>query len=149
MGNSASQYKKDNEPMTIRNHPNNKQVISNNSSDSRATQINTINKHNQENTQIKSFASRDSDVSPRVSFARIRRLRKSPRYLLAILQGKITVSTNLRDSPQNFRNHRADKCPESWLAKLPRRPGDRGAVSCPGPEDVRRGEERRSPRTKR
>ena len=35
-------------------------------------------------------------------FARIRRLRKSPQYLLIILQGKMTASTNLGNSPQNF-----------------------------------------------
>ena len=33
-------------------------------------------------------------------FARIRRLRKSPRYSLAVIQGKHAFYANLRDSPQ-------------------------------------------------
>ena len=37
----------------------------------------------------------------------IRRLRKSPQYLFAILQGG---NVSLRKSPQNFQNNCADKC---------------------------------------
>ena len=51
-------------------------------------------------------------------FARIRRLRESLQYLLVILQGKMTVSANLRDSPQNFQKNCAEEF-KSWLAKLP------------------------------
>ena len=46
----------------------------------------------------------------RAVFARIRRLRKSLQYSLAILQGKLTVSANLRKSPRNFHKSRADRC---------------------------------------
>ena len=45
-----------------------------------------------------------------LSFCAARGLRKSPQDLLAILQGKITVSANLRSSPQNFHEKCADKC---------------------------------------
>ena len=45
-----------------------------------------------------------------LSFVWIRRLRRSPRYLLAVLQWKMTVSANLRHSPQNFRK----SCAEKW-----------------------------------
>ena len=46
-------------------------------------------------------------------FARIRRLRKSPQYVLVILQWKMTVSAKL---PQNLRR----RITKSWLAKFPR-----------------------------
>ena len=48
-------------------------------------------------------------------------LRKSPQYLLVILQRKTTVSTNLRNPPQNFCRNRADKCqsPGSRNSLLP------------------------------
>ena len=41
--------------------------------------------------------------------ARTRRLRNSPQYFLAILQWKITVSANLRNSPQNIHTNCAVK----------------------------------------
>ena len=44
----------------------------------------------------------------RALFARIRRLRKSPQYLLVILQGTTIFSANLRNAAQNFHNNRAD-----------------------------------------
>ena len=49
-------------------------------------------------------------------FSRIRRLRRSPQYLLAILLGEVAVSADLRNSPQNFQSKSADKCqsPGSW-----------------------------------
>ena len=51
--------------------------------------------------------------------ARIRFLRKSSQYLMVSLQGKITVSAKLRDSPRNFCNNRAEEYHNSWLAKFP------------------------------
>ena len=51
------------------------------------------------------------------SFAWIRRLRKSPRYLLVVLHGN--ENDSLRKSPQNFHKKCAEKYRKSWLAKLP------------------------------
>ena len=51
----------------------------------------------------------------------IRHLRKPPRHLLAILQWKITVSTNLRDAPRfsaKLPHKLRRQMSESWLAKL-------------------------------
>ena len=55
----------------------------------------------------------------RAVLAQIRRLRKSPQYFL---QGNMTVSANLRDSPQNFHNHCAEKY---------QNPGSRNSLECP------------------
>ena len=46
-------------------------------------------------TPLGNYSIRDFDIILR-SFVRIRRLRKSPRYLLVIAQGEMTVSANLR-----------------------------------------------------
>ena len=45
----------------------------------------------------------------RAVFARIRRLRKSPQYLLAILHWNKSLSANLRNAPQNLHQKCADK----------------------------------------
>ena len=50
------------------------------------------------------------------SFALIRRLRKSPQYLLVLLRRIMTVSAILRN---NFRTSCAEEMSKSWLAKFP------------------------------
>ena len=54
-------------------------------------------------------------------FARIRCLRESLQYLLVIFKGKMAVSANLRDSPQNFHTN----CAETYQS-----PGSRSSIYC-------------------
>ena len=61
-------------------------------------------------------------------FARIRRLRKSPQYILVILQGEGTVSANLRNSPQNFHN----SCTERYQS-----PGSRNSLASRSREFIK------------
>ena len=46
-------------------------------------------------------------ASPSAFFSWIRRLHESPQHLLGHFAGK---NASLRNSPQNFRKHRADRC---------------------------------------
>ena len=58
--------------------------------------------NNKQLHDLGSFTSQDFVCFFCAVFARIRRLRKSPRYLLVILRWKVAVSANLRSSPQHF-----------------------------------------------
>ena len=57
-----------------------------------------------------------------VPFARIRRLRKSPQYLSVILQGKMSVSANTRNSRLKFHKSCEDTC---------QNPGSRNVLPLP------------------
>ena len=58
--------------------------------------------------RLGSFTSQDFDIIL-CSFVRIRRLRKSPQYLLVSVQGNVTVSTHLSNSSNSFHKCCADK----------------------------------------
>ena len=69
------------------------------------------------------FASQDLEIYLCVAFAWIRRLRKSPQYLLVILpRTKTAVSTILREASSKS----SQRTQNSWLTKFPRGLGTPG-----------------------